>query len=147
MPNEVFDDEQDFTGSEGMANLRKALDRATKRIAELESKVTTYETQERVATVAEALKQLGVNEKIAKLVPADLPVDGVAEWAKEFGFIQQAPEGEDGTGFYSEDEQADIGRIDQAAKSGAGGGTPQDLAAAIAAAQSRDELQALLRQS
>lgn len=144
MPNDGFDDDLDFAGSEGMANLRKALDKANKRISDLEAENTAFRSEERKKTVGEALAALGVNAKIAALVPSDLAVDGVAEWAKEYGFIPAPDEGGDGeAGFYSEDEKASLQRIEGATEKS--GGTPQDLAAAIAAAQSREELEAILR--
>lgn len=143
MPNDGFDDDLDFAGSEGMANLRKALEKANKRISELEDENTTFHAKAREKTVAEALATLGVNEKIAALVPADISVDGIAEWAKEYGFVAPPSGDSNETGFFSEDEQTNMKRIEGATEKA--GGTPQDLAAAISAAQSREELEAILR--
>lgn len=150
MPKDDLFDEDAFTGSEGMANLRKAYDKAITRIKELEGTVQQYESQTRAQKIEKALADLGADPKYAALVPSSLELDGLAEWAKEFGFIKSQPdEGKDeGDQFFSDEERQNLTRLDGAAKGAASGGSPQDLAAAIANAKSLDELQeVLLRQS
>ena len=79
-----------------LKDLRKQLSALSKKTKEQEEELGTYRAKARQETIAEALKAAGVNEKVAKLVPADVNPDGVADWLKEYGeiFGAKAPETE-----------------------------------------------------
>ncbi len=66
-------------------DLRKQLSKLSKESKGLEQELSTYRAKARTESIAEALKAAGVNEKVAKLVPADVAPDGVASWLKEYG--------------------------------------------------------------
>lgn len=82
-------------GTEGIANLRKAYERKAKAEKELREKLAALESRERERTLSETLRSKGVNEKLAKLYPADREStpEKVDEWLNEYAdAFGQAPQ-------------------------------------------------------
>jgi hypothetical protein len=92
--NDDVDDEQQGQG-DGPADLRKAHRAATRKIKELESKITELtETNGKLSKrvrhldIADLLPK-GVSPKVAKLIPEDVEptADAVKAWLDEFGDV------------------------------------------------------------
>jgi hypothetical protein len=155
MSNDYDDD--DF-GTD-IPDLRKAHKASQRRVKELEQELTDLRKQGRDRSVKDVLAQRGINTKIAALIPTDVSDEaGVSAWLDEFsdvfGITSDAGSGDSGdantppapgtpAGMSAADVQA-FADINQA-----GSGRPieaeSDLFARIQAAQTPDELTALLR--
>jgi len=79
-----FDDD-DYTETDLLKQLRKLEKEQSKKIKELESQLTSYKIQERDGTVQYVLESMGVNPKIAKFIPQDIEVspEAVENWVVE----------------------------------------------------------------
>ena len=155
MSNDYDDD--DF--GQGNPELRKAYKALQKQVKELQEQNTALAKQGRDRSVKDVLAQRGINTKIATLIPSDVSDEaGVAAWLDEFsdvfGITPDAGSGDSGDantptangtpqGMSAADVQG-LADINQA-----GSGRPieaeSDLFARIQAAQTPDELTALLR--
>ena len=155
MSNEFDDDDYDTSNPE----LRKAYKALQKQVKELQEQNATLQRQGRDRSVKDVLAQRGINTKIATLIPSDVSDEaGVAAWLDEFsdvfGITPDAGSGDSGDannppangtpqGMSAADVQG-LADINQA-----GSGRPieaeSDLFARIQAAQTPDELTALLR--
>lgn len=123
--------------------LRSELKERDKLINQLNQKVQEFEDTARVQTLQEKIQSLGLNPKIAKIVPKDLKPDEVDEWLADFGDV---------FGGQPADQQADpnaavaaeASRM-AAAQQGASSGNPGDPLTRINEAKNWDELQEVLR--
>ncbi|GAA0936173.1 hypothetical protein GCM10009550_01750 [Actinocorallia libanotica] len=68
-------------------DLRNQLKSKTKAEKELRERLATMESQYRQTALKDALRDAGVNEKVAKLVPSDIAPDKVGEWLEEYGDV------------------------------------------------------------
>lgn len=87
------DDDDPQDGTPLLRDLRKQLKDLSKKNKDMEAQLAEQKTQTRGMTLKEVLKTVGVNEKIASLVPSNVEPtpEGVKEWLKEYadvpGFI------------------------------------------------------------
>lgn len=146
-----FDDDDEFLDeSEALKSLRSAYNKQKKELAEAKEQLASFSKAQRASSIGEQLKALGVNPKVAALVPESVDPDGVKEWVAEFGDvfgIAKSEEAKPEAGFYSEQEKAELGRQDAVETQASKPGTPQNIADQIAGAVSEQELLALLRQT
>jgi hypothetical protein len=92
-------DDDNFTETDLLKQLRKLEKEQSRRIKELEQQLGSYKVAERDSTVQYVLESMGVNPKIARFIPQDIEVnvDSVETWVKEnadvFGieFEQERP--------------------------------------------------------
>lgn len=92
-------DDDNFTETDLLKQLRKLEKEQSRRIKELEQQLGSYKVAERDSTVQYVLESMGVNPKIARFIPQDIEVnvDSVETWVKEnadvFGieFEQEKP--------------------------------------------------------
>ncbi len=148
--NELDDEFTDE--SEALRSLRSAYKKQKKELAEAQEQLVTLSQEKRKTTIAGTLKSLGVNPKIATFVPSDVEPDGVRDWITEFGDIfglkdQGEEEKKPEASFYTEDEVAQLERIDGVAANSAKPGSPQNIADQITGATNEADLLALLRQT
>lgn len=155
MSNDYDDD--DF-GTD-IPDLRKAHKASQRRVKELEQQIADLQKQGRDRSVKDVLAQRGINTKIAALIPQDVTDEaGVASWLDEFSDVFGiTPDANPGTGQGTQTSApsgAPVGMTDDDVQgladiNQAGSGRPiegeADLFARIQAAQTPDELTALLR--
>lgn len=92
-------DEDNYTETDLLKQLRKLEKEQSRRIKELEQQLGNYKVAERDNTVQFVLESMGVNPKIAKFIPQDIEVNAetVENWVKDnadvFGieFQQEKP--------------------------------------------------------
>lgn len=147
-----FDDDDEFLDeSEALKSLRSAYNKQKKELVEAKEQLASFSKAQRASSIGEQLKALGVNPKVAALVPESVDPDGVKEWVAEFGDVfgvaKSEPDAKPEAGFYSEEEKAQLGRADAVESAASKPGTPQNIADQIAGAVSEQELLALLRQT
>ena len=149
--DEYDDDDQEVPAL--LKDLRKQLKIQSQKNKELEEKLAEQTTQTRGMSLKEVLKTVGVNEKIASLVPSTVEptAEAVGEWLKEYadipGFISA------GTASSTEGQDQEV--LDEAQKMAAmqnvaatgeiKGQTRQVSQADLNAASSEEELWALIR--
>lgn len=147
--NELDDEFTDE--SEALRSLRAAYKKQKKELAEAQEQLVSLSQEKRKTTIAGTLKSLGVNPKIATFVPSDVEPDGVRDWIAEFGDVfglsKDEEEKKPEASFYTEEEVAQLERIDGVAANSAKPGSPQNLADQIAGATNEADLLALLRQT
>ena len=156
MANQYDDDDDDLDLVEetqqedknGPANLRKALKRAEKEKKELAEQLAQIQSDLRGRTVKELLAQKGVPEKVAKFIPGDVSTpEAVDAWLTEnadvFGFQKAEAEAPQ----VSEEEQANRAAYQRINAATQNANTPprnQEIAAKLAGAKTRAELDAML---
>jgi hypothetical protein len=146
-----FDDDDDFeSGSDSISEVRKAKRADEKRIKELEKELSGFRTDARKRTLSEAIKDKGLNPKIAAFVPSDVDVAGIEEWLTEYGDVfapaGTAPPAVLGDGQVNGSLAPDgADTFNQVANSGTAPlGDEGQLMARIAAAQTAEELNVIL---
>jgi len=86
-----YSDEEPEAEPQGSGNLVKDLRNQLKAKAkaekELRERLAQMESQYRQTALKEALRDAGVNEKVAKLIPSDVAPDQVGDWLEEFGDV------------------------------------------------------------
>lgn len=147
-----YDDDEYQDDSDGIKSLRSALKKAQKELEETQKQLKEVSLEKRSTTLASTLESFGVNPKIAAFIPADVDAstDAVRGWLNEygdvFGVTPDQPE-QPKAGFYTDEEKAEIGRINKVDQTATTPGSPQSMADQIAGAQSEAELLAILRQA
>lgn len=141
-----FDDLDGDSGSNALREVRKAQRAAEKRAKELEAELAKYRAEARQANIKSLLAEKGLNPKIAAFMPESVTeAEKINEWLDEYGdvFAPAAPQGEPDPQAQQQDPVVDtFGQV-------ANGGTPpqggmENLAARIAAAKTREELNEIL---
>ena len=159
-----YDDDNEYDGDEvdesnSMRDLRRALKKRDKELAEFRKIAEESQAALRERSIKDALNSQGLNPKIAAFIPRDVAADQVDGWLKEYGDVfgvapAQAPapqEGGQATGQpappaqFSESDLAALNAIEGAAIGGVQAGSAGDIASKIAGATTEAELTALLR--
>lgn len=157
-----YDDDNEYDGDEfdesnSMRDLRRALKKRDKELAEFRKIAEESQAALRERSIKDSLTSQGLNPKIAAFIPRDVAADQVDGWLKEngdvFGVAPQAPapDGGQATGqpappaTYSEADLAALNAIEGAAVGGVQAGSAGDIASKIAGATTEAELTALLR--
>lgn len=92
-----FDDDDDFTGSDGFKKLRKVYEKTAKENKELNDRLARLEGRDRSISLNEELARRGLDRRVAKFYPKDRETTGesVDEWVEEnrelFG-VKDAPD-------------------------------------------------------
>lgn len=136
------DDEFETQQDEGPAALRKALKKAEKERKALLEELAGLRSETRQRTVKETLEAKGINTKVASLIPSDVTSpEQVAQWldqyADVFGFNQATTEEVD-------PDRSTVERVRSATSTAIPTGKEDDLAARVAGAKSREELDTLI---
>lgn len=101
--DETYEDSQPQAG--GPKALREAYEKEKESRKALEERLARLEREDRESKLASALKESGVNPKVAGLVPANIEPDKVSEWLSEYGEL-----------FGVEQEERSSGGVDEATK-------------------------------
>jgi len=147
-----WDDDDDFEADEPRGNevpdLRKAYNALKRQYKELESKYTETQKGLRERSVKDVLAAKGLSPKIAALIPESITSqEEVDAWVDNYAdvFGTPAPAADDATQDDTSADAAALGRINSAQSAGQSmSGSPDQMAALIAAASSPDELNRLL---
>jgi hypothetical protein len=135
----LFDEDND--SADLPKKLRAKIKELQKERDELAGRFAEIEAERRKQSLGESIAQRGLNPKIAAFVPADVEGEALDEWLNEYADVfggQQAQQQVDPAA-------AEINRMNAVQ---AGAATPQsDIMAQIDAAESEEELMALLRRS
>ena len=147
--NNEYDDEFDDFGDEGtdvVKQLRKVNRTLEKRAKELEQELSGLKTQTRQRTVKDVLQAKGLNPKIAAFIPQDIDSseEAITTWVNEYGdvFGIQTPS-EEKPAQKSPEVMAQA-RINNLVATGTAPDVDEDAFAKIAAAKTREDLDALL---
>ena len=145
--NYEYDDEDDDTTQDsGITQLRKVNRALEKRAKELEQELSGLKTQTRQRTVKDVLQAKGLNPKIAAFIPQDIDSseEAITSWVNEYGdvFGIQTPS-EEKPAAKSPEVMAQA-RINNIAATGTAPDVDEDAFAKIAAAKTREDLDALL---
>lgn len=147
----MFDDDEDYetenlSGNDLVKALRKQLSAASKQLKEQSSVIAELQTVKHQNTVAEMLKEYGLNPKIAAFIPDDVESDSdLTEWLDEYGEafgIEQVTE----QGVYDDDPDAQASELMASVEDG-GIDTQAgyDLMTRMGEASSEAELMALIK--
>lgn len=135
----LFDEDND--SADLPKKLRAKIKELQKERDELAGRFAEIEAERRKQSLGESIAQRGLNPKIAAFVPADVEGEALDEWLNEYADVfggQQTQQQVDPAA-------AEINRMNAVQ---AGAATPQsDIMAQIDAAESEEELMALLRRS
>jgi len=144
--NYMYDDEDDDTSTDVVAQLRKVNRSLEKRTKELEQELSGLKTQTRQRTVKDVLQAKGLNPKIAAFIPADIDTseEAINNWVNEYGdvFGIQAPT-EEKPAQKNPEVQAQA-RINNMVATRSAPYIDEDAFAKIANAKTREDLDALL---
>ena len=144
--NYMYDDEDDDTSTDVVAQLRKVNRALEKRTKELEQELSGLKTQTRQRTVKDVLQAKGLNPKIAAFIPADIDTseEAINNWVNEYGdvFGIQAPT-EEKPAQKNPEVQAQA-RINNMVATGSAPDIDEDAFAKIANAKSKEDLDILL---
>jgi len=144
--NYEYDDEDDDTTTDVVGQLRKVNRALEKRAKELEQELSGLKTQTRQRTVKDVLQAKGLNPKIAAFIPQDIDSseEAITSWVNEYGdvFGIQTPS-EEKPAAKSPEVMAQA-RINNIAATGTAPDVDEDAFAKIAAAKTREDLDALL---
>jgi uncharacterized protein YgfB (UPF0149 family) len=144
--NYEYDDEDDDTTTDVVGQLRKVNRALEKRAKELEQELSGLKTQTRQRTVKDVLQAKGLNPKIAAFIPQDIDSseEAITTWVNEYGdvFGIQTPS-EEKPAAKSSEVMAQA-RINNIAATGTAPDVDEDAFAKIAAAKTREDLDALL---
>lgn len=143
--NYTYDDEDDDTSTDVVAQLRKVNRTLEKRAKELEQELAGLKTQTRQRTVKEVLQAKGLNPKIAAFIPQDIDAseEAISQWVNEYGDVFGAP-------VQTQEEQApaqDVSahtRINNVVATGQPPSVDEDAMAKVLGAKTREDLDALL---
>lgn len=146
MTTNYYDDEDDDTSTDVVAQLRKVNRALEKRAKELEQELSGLKTQTRQRTVKDVLQAKGLNPKIAAFIPPDIDTseEAINNWVNEYGDV---------FGIQTQSEEAPVekspevkaqARINNMVATGTPPDIDEDAFAKIANAKSKEDLDILL---
>jgi len=146
---ELYEDAEDYSGTDLVKKLRKQIDSLSKQVAERDNLIMEFQTYSHEAEIAAILEGYGLNPNIARYIPDEIEADpdAIAEWLTEYGEdfgITAVDESEDG--YYEPD--ADAQTYEQMSNFDDYVYDPQvglDLTSRVEGASSQEELLSILR--
>jgi hypothetical protein len=149
---EYEDDDEDFTQESGnndlVKQLRKAAKQKDKELAELRAQFEGVSKAQRERNIKDVLESRGVNSKIAKFIPSDLDPteESLSKWLDDNGDV---------FGFATESNQpvvdpaqaAAYKRMNSVTEQGLTPDASDDIMRRLMSANSKEELDEVIRQS
>ena len=144
------DDDFDTDGGDLVKQLRKANKQKEKELAELKSQFESIAKQNRERAIKDALASRGVNEKIASFIPQDIDPteESVSKWLEDYADVfgvqtqsNQATPNVDPT------QARQYQQMTRAVDAGATPAGADDVMRRLLNANSREELDEVIRQS
>lgn len=143
-----YETEEELSGSDLVKKLRKQVNEMSKALKERDEQLQEYFSVSREQELAEALTEYGVNPKVAAFIPDDVEdEDDLVDWLNTYGEVFGYGATDNASGGISVDQEA-IHAAELMSAVEEGGIDPsvgQDLAARMAAANTPEELAALLK--
>lgn len=144
--NYEYDDEDDDTSTDVVAQLRKVNRSLEKRAKELEQELNGLKTQTRQRTVKDVLQAKGLNPKIAAFIPQDIDTseEAINNWVNEYGDVFGIQTPSDEKPVEKSPEVKAQARINNMVATGTAPDIDEDAFAKIANAKTKEDLDILL---
>ena len=151
---EYEDDDDDFTQESNQNNdlvkqLRKAAKQKDKELAELRSQFENLNKQSRERAIKDVLESRGVNSKIAKFIPSDIDPteESLSKWLEDNGDVFGFQPQEQSKPAVDPAEASAYKKMNQAVDSGISPESNEDVMRKILSANSKEELDEIIRNS
>lgn len=152
MSNYDYEDEDDFDtndSSDLVKQLRKAAKQKDKELAELRDKFEGLSKAQRERSIKDALERRGVNQKISAFIPQDIDPteESVSKWLEDYADVFGIDLGQNQT---ANVDPADIAAYKKMTGTADAGLSPErgaDVMSRLMNANSKDELDEIIRQS
>jgi len=155
MSNYDYEDEDDDITTESNSSndlvkqLRKAAKQKDKELAELRDKFEGLSKAQRERSIKDALERRGVNQKIASFIPQDIDPteESVSKWLEDYADVFGIDLGQNQT---ANVDPADIAAYKKMTGTADAGLSPErgaDVMSRLMNANSKDELDEIIRQS
>jgi hypothetical protein len=152
MSNYDYEDEDDFDtndSSDLVKQLRKAAKAKDKELAELRSQFEGLSKAQRERSIKDALERRGVNQKISAFIPQDIDPteESVSKWLEDYADVFGIDLGQNQT---ANVDPADIAAYKKMTGTADAGLSPErgaDVMSRLMNANSKDELDEIIRQS
>ena len=153
MSNYDYEDEDDITQDDSpndlVKQLRKASKQKDKELAELRSQFETLSKGQRERAIKDALAARGVNSKIASFIPQDIDPteESVSKWLEDYADVFGIETSQTQTPNVNPADAAAYKRMTNSADSGASPEHNGDIMQKLMNANSREELDEVIRMS
>ena len=154
MSNYDYEDDDDITtddtsGNDLVKQLRKASKQKDKELAELRSQFETLSKGQRERAIKDALASRGVNSKIASFIPQDIDPteESVSKWLEDYADVFGIETSQTQTPNVNPADAAAYKRMTNSADSGASPEHNGDIMQKLMNANSREELDEVIRMS
>jgi hypothetical protein len=150
---EYEDDDDDYTtdsSNDLVKQLRKAAKQKDKELQELRSQFETLNKGQRERAIKDTLASRGVNQKIASFIPQDIDPseESVSKWLEEYADVFGIEfESNQPTPNVDPAQAEQYKRISNASSNGAAMQHGQDVMSRLMNANSKEELDEIIRQS
>ena len=146
MATNYYDDEDDDTSTDVVAQLRKVNRALEKRAKELEQELSGLKTQTRQRTVKDVLQAKGLNPKIAAFIPQEIDTseEAINQWVNEYGDVFGIQTSSEEQPTEKSPEIKAQARINNMVATGTAPDIDEDAFAKIANAKSKEDLDILL---
>ena len=152
MSNYDYEDDDDFDTNDSndlVKTLRKAAKQKDKELAELRDKFEGLSKAQRERSIKDALERRGVNQKISAFIPQDIDPteESVSKWLEDYADVFGIDLGQNQT---ANVDPADIAAYKKMTGTADAGLSPErgaDVMSRLMNANSKDELDEIIRQS
>ena len=152
MSNQDYEDddlESNDSGNDLVKQLRKANKQKEKELAELQAQFENLSKSQRERAIKDALAARGVNTKIASFIPQDIDPteESVSKWLESNADVFGIQVAENQTANVDPTQAKQYQRMTNAAEQGNSPNAQADIMQKLLNANSREELDAVIRQS
>ena len=152
MSNYDYEDDDDFTedsSNDLVKQLRKASKQKDKELNELRSQFESLSKGQRDRTIKDALTSRGINPKIASFIPQDIDPteESVSKWLEDYADVFGIETSQTQTPNVNPADAAAYKRMTNSADSGASPEHNGDIMQKLMNANSREELDEVIRMS
>ncbi len=148
---EYEDDEDDYTSESNdlVKQLRKATKQKDKELAELRAQFENVSKAQRERNIKDVLESRGVNSKIAKFIPSDLDPteESLSKWLDENGDVFGFQATESNQPVVDPATAAAYKRMNNVTEQGLTPDSHDDIMRKLMSANSKEELDEVIRQS
>ena len=153
MSNYDYEDDDDFdmdsSSNDLVKQLRKAAKQKDKELAELRAQFDGLSKAQRERSIKDALERRGVNQKIASFIPQDIDPteESVSKWLEDYADVFGIDLGQNQSTNVDPADIAAYKKMTQAAEAGITPEAGQDIMSRLMNANSKEELDAVIRES
>ena len=140
---------QDTSGNDLVKQLRKAAKQKDKELAELRAQFENVSKAQRERNIKDVLESRGVNSKIAKFIPSDLDPteESLSKWLDENGDVFGFQATESNQPVVDPAQAAAYKRMNNVTEQGLTPDSHDDIMRKLLSANSKEELDEVIRQS